>query len=124
MDKFLLPNIFFCFLIVAIPIFMQQTAHQSIDENKFKKYKVKKLGFLFKGMQGESARTSGVILPMLAIQIQGYVLGILTLSFVILNEIFKFIEESIAIVIVTLFVHVIIVIFVTMITGIISKRKC
>ena len=123
MNEFLFLNIFFCFLIIAIPIFMQRTSYQSIDETKFNKYKIKKLGFLFKGMQGESASTYGVILPMLVIQIQGYVLGILTLSFVILNEIFKFIEESIAIVIVTLFIHMLIVIFVTVITGIISKRN-
>jgi hypothetical protein len=123
MDKFLLPNIFFCFLIVAIPIFMQQTAHQSIDGNKFKKYKVKKLGFLFKGMQGESARTSGVILPMLAIQIQGYVVGISTFLLILINGVLNFIEESIGVVIIVLFIHVFISILITIITGIVSKKR-
>lgn len=123
MREFLFFNIFCCFLIIAIPIFMQRTSYQSIDETKFKKYKIKKLGFLFKGMQGESASTYGVILPMLVIQIQGYVFGVLTLLFVILNEIFNFIEESLVIVIVILFIHVLIVVFVTIITGMISKRN-
>lgn len=120
---FLILNIFFCFLIVAIPIFMQRTSYQSIDEKKFKKYKINSFGFLFKGMQGESASTYGVIMPMLVIQIQGYILGILTLSFVIMNEIFNFIEESIGIVIIILFIHVFISILITIITGIISKRR-
>lgn len=116
----------FASLIVAIPIFMQQTTYQSIDETKFKKYKIKRLGFLFKGMQGESASTYGVILPMLIIQIQGYILGILTFSFVIINEIFHFIEESIGIVIIVLFIHVfisILITVITVITGIISKKR-
>ena len=40
MPNFFLLNIFFCFLIVIIPIFMQRTSYQSIDETKFKKYKI------------------------------------------------------------------------------------
>lgn len=123
MDKFLLPNVFFWFLIVAIPIFMQKTADQSIDENKFKKYKVKNLGFLFKGMQGESAKTSGVILPMLAIQIQGYVVGISTFLFILINDVLNFLEESIGVVIIILFIHVFISILITIITGIVSKKR-
>ena len=35
MPNFFLLNIFFCFLIIAIPIFMQRTSYQSIDERKF-----------------------------------------------------------------------------------------
>ena len=31
------------FCIIALPIFMQRTAHQSIDEKKFKLYKIKHL---------------------------------------------------------------------------------
>ena len=123
MPNFFILNIFFCFLIIAIPIFMQRTSYQSIDEIKFKKYKIKKLGFLFKGMQGESASTYGVILPMLIIQIQGYVLGILTLTFVIINEFVKIIDEPIGIVIIVLFVSTLLSIIITIITGIISKKR-
>ena len=123
MNNFLLINIMFCFLIVAIPIFMQRTAYQSIDENKFKKYKMKKFGFLFKSIQGKSASTNGVILPMLIIQIQGYIVGILTFSFVVINEIFHFLEESIGVVIIVLFIHLFIAILTTVITGLVSKKR-
>ena len=123
MPNFFILNIFFCFLIIAIPIFMQRTSYQSIEESKFKKYKIKKLGFLFKGMQGESASTYGVILPMLIIQIQGYVLGILTLTFVIINEFVKIIDKPIGIVIIVLFVSTLLSIIITIITGIISKKR-
>ena len=123
MPNFFIVNIFFCFLIIAIPIFMQRTSYQSIDERKFKKYKIKKLVFLFKGMQGESASTYGVILPMLITQIQGYVLGILTLTFVIINEFVKIIDEPIGIVIIVLFVSTLLSIIITIITGIISKKR-
>ena len=102
---------------------MQRTSDQIIDESKFKKYKIKRLGFLFKGMQGESASTNGVILPMLAIQIQGYFLGIITLIFVIVNEFIKFVEEPNGIVIIILFAHVLISIMITVITGILSKKR-
>ena len=123
MDNFLLLNIFFCFLIVAIPRFMQRTAYQSIDESEFKKYKIKRFGFLFKGMQGESASTHGVILPMLAIQIQGYVIGIATFAFVITNEIWHFLDDAILVVIIALFVHVFIVVLISATSGIISKKR-
>ncbi len=92
-------------LIVAIPIFMQRTTYQGIDERKFKKYKLKKLGFLFKGMQGESASTYGVILPMLIIQVQGYVVGIASFSIIVINEIIHFLEDSVLVVIITLFMY-------------------
>lgn len=116
-------NSFFCFIIVGTPIFMQQTAYQSIDENKFKKYKIKKFGFLFKGMQGKSASTHGVILPMLIIQIQGYIIGIITFIFVIINKIVKFIYEPGVIVVIVLSIHTFISLLITTITGIVSKKR-
>ena len=123
MSNFFILNIFFCFLIVVIPIFMQRTSDQSIDQTKFKKYKIKRLGFLFKGMQGESSSTYGVILPMLIIQIQGYVVGIMTLTFVIINEFTKLVDELIGIVIIVLITHVLISIIITIITGMISRKR-
>lgn len=123
MSNFFILNIFFCFLIVVIPIFMQRTSDQSIDQTKFKKYKIKRLGFLFKGIQGESASTYGVILPMLIIQIQGYVVGIMTLTLVIINEFTKLVDELIGIVIIVLITHVLISIIITIITGMISRKR-
>lgn len=72
-------ELFVIFCIIALPIFIQGATHRSIDEEKFKLYKIKRLGFLFKGIQGESASTYGVILPMLIIQIQGYILGLISI---------------------------------------------
>lgn len=103
--------------------FLQRTSYQSIDEDKFKLYKIKKLGFLFKGMQGQSARTHGVILPMLIIQIQGYVVGIVTFCLFIFNKIYSFVNDSILMGIIILFIHDIITILITIITGFISKRR-
>ena len=123
MSNFFILNIFFCFLIVVIPIFMQRTSDQSIDQTKFKKYKIKRLGFLFKGMQGESASTYDVILPMLIIQIQGYVVGIMTFTLVIINEFTKLVDELIGIVIIVLITHVLISIIITIITGMISRKR-
>ena len=116
-------NSFFCFIIVGTPIFMQQTAYQSIDENKFKKYKIKKFGFLFKGMQGQSASTHGVILPMLIIQIQGYIIGIITFIFAIINEIVKFTYILEGIVAIIAIIHIFIIVLIETITGIVSKKR-
>ena len=113
----------FAGLIVAIPIFMQRTTYQSIDERKFKIYKLKKIGFLFKGMQGESSSSHGIILPMLIIQIQGYIVGILSFSLVVINEIIQLFNDSVLMVIIILFIHVFVVILLTVITGFISKKR-
>ena len=110
-------------VIVAIPIFMQQTAYQGIDESKFIKYKIKRFGFLFRGMQGQSASTHGVILPMLVIQIQGYVVGLVTLIFVIINESIHIVNDSVLVTVIVLFIHAIVAIAITVITGLISKRR-
>lgn len=42
--------LFMIFCIIALPIFMQRTAHQNINEDKFKLYRIKHLRFLFVGM--------------------------------------------------------------------------
>ncbi len=74
-------------------------------------------------MQGQSATTCGVILPMLVIQIQGYVVGITTLIFVVINELTKFIEEPFGIVVIILFSNVLISIIVMIITGMVSRKR-
>lgn len=123
MPNFFLLDIFFCFLMIAIPIFMQRTTYQSIDESKFKKYKIKRFGFLFKGMQGESASTYGVILPMLFIQIQGYIVGSVTFALVVINEKIKFSDVLTGIVSLVLFVHVLISIITTVVTGMVGNKR-
>ena len=90
---YLLWEIFFISTTIALPIFSQRTAYQSIDEDYFKKYKIKKFGFLFKGMQGQDACSHGVILPMLIIQIQGYVLGLAQLIFILISKSISFSDK-------------------------------
>ena len=118
---FKLFGLFCAFLIVAIPIFMQRTTYQNIDERKFRLYKIKIIGFLFKGMQGESASTHGVILPMLIIQIQGYLLGISSFLLVAVSDTLDF--DAVLVVIITLLAHLVIVIAITIIAEFVSKKR-
>lgn len=110
-------------LSIAMPIFMQRTTYQGIDEDKFKKYKLKNLGFLFKGMQCQSASSHGVILPMLIIQIQGYIVGIASFAWIFVNETFHFLNDSAIVVIIAFFIHTCVVISITVITGFVSKKR-
>ena len=110
-------------LIIAMPIFMQRTTYQSIDERKFKKYKLKKLGFLFKGMQCQSASSHGVILPMLIIQIQGYIVGVASFAWMIVNEIFHFLNDSAIVVFIAFCIHAFVVVLIDLITGFVSKKR-
>ena len=124
MDIFLrLHFIFLVILIISIPLFMQRTSYQSINEKKFKLYRIKRFGFLFRGMQGASASSHGVILPMLYIQIQGYVVGILSLILFVISEIYNFFKECFLILIVTMFIHMFSIIIITVISGFISKKR-
>ena len=74
-------------------------------------------------MQGQSASTHGVILPMLIIQIQGYIIGIITFIFAIINEIVKFTYILEGIVAIVWFIHTVIIVLITTITGIVSKKR-
>ncbi len=121
---FLAYSLFFSFLIIAIPIFSQRTSYQSIDENKFKLYKIKKFGFLFKGMQGQSASNHGVIMPMLIIQIQGYILGLLSFVLIVIKEaLLLSMDDVFLIIIITLFIHTFVVVMTTVITGFVGNRR-
>lgn len=125
MDYVILLDLFCIFLIIGIPIFLQRTAYQTIHENKFKLIKLKKIGFLFKGMQGQSATSHGVIWPMLMVQIQGYILGIIALIFMICVLEFKFVDITLVslIIIATLIIHCFICVVVTEIAGFIGKKR-
>ena len=113
-------------LIVLIPLLSQATADQGIDTSKFKLVKIKRLGFLFRGMgiPPDSVSKDGILLPMLVIQIQGYILGILTLLFVIFNEILHFIDKTSFFAISVLILHLLIVFFTLIVTECVSKRRC
>ena len=121
--KAILYSLFFSFVIIATPIFSQRTAYQSIDEHQFMLYKIKKLGFLFKGMQGQSASKHGVIMPMLIIQIQGYLLGLLSFALVVIDEMLLLPIDAVLLNIIVLLVHCFVIIFVTIIAGLVGKRR-
>lgn len=113
----------FILIIILFPILSQIRAHQSVDEEKFKHYKLKTFDFLFKGMQGKSVEKYGIIMPMLIVQLQGYIVGILTLCFIIICESSKIIENYFSIVAIIFIVHVITVIFITLIAGQLAKKR-
>ena len=115
--------LFMIFCIIALPIFMQRTAHQNIDEDKFKLYKIKHLKFLFVGMQFSSVSSHGIILPMLIIQIQGYILGLLWIILLVCGIIFDFVTKTIVIIIIILFIHAIVSVVITIITGYVSNNR-
>ena len=118
---------FVCLIIVLIiilfPILSQIRGHQSIEEEKFKHYKIKTFDFLFKGMQGKSVEKYGIIMPMLIVQLQGYIVGILTLCFIIICESSKIIENYLSIVAIIFIVHTITVILIIQIAGQLAKKR-
>lgn len=73
----------------------QIRAHESIREKCFKLYKVKYFGFLFKAFQNESPSTHGLILPMLYVQVQGYVIGISNAIFALINYEYFLVDYSV-----------------------------
>lgn len=113
----------FVLMIILFPILSQIRAHQSVDEEKFKHYKLKTFDFLFKGMQGKSVEKKGIIVPMLIVQMQGYIVGILTLCFIIICEIGKIMENYFTIVAIVFVVHVITVILIIQIAGQLAKKR-
>ena len=74
-------------------------------------------------MQGKSVEKYGIIMPMLIVQLQGYIVGILTLCFIIICETNKIIENYFQIVAITFMVHAITVILITQIVGKFAKKK-
>lgn len=118
---------FVCLIIILViilfPILSQIRGHQSIKEEKFKHYKIKTFDFLFKGIQGKSVEKYGIIVPMLIVQMQGYIVGILTLCFIIICEIGKIMENYFTIVAIIFVVHAITVIFIIQIAGQLAKKR-
>lgn len=68
--------IFLIFFMASFPVFLQSTAYQGINDNYFKRIKIKRFKFLFKAIGWQSTAKRGVIIPMLIIQIMGYVFAL------------------------------------------------
>jgi hypothetical protein len=75
-------------------------------------------------MQGQSASNHGVIMPMLIIQIQGYILGLLSFILIVIKEAFLLsMDDVFLIIIITLFIHTFVVVMTTAITGFVGNRR-
>lgn len=76
--------IFCCIVLAGFPPFVQWRLFQEdIDVKYFKKIKITKLSFLFRGIGGKNhmggdVKKDGVIIPMLVFQILGYCLSIIS----------------------------------------------
>ena len=117
--------IIFPIFILITPLTITFRAHYAIDEYKFKLYKVKYFWFLFTGMRFKSARTHGLILPMLIMQIQGYLFGVASLLIIWLHEAYYIFEEStvVASVIIICFAHEFIITIVMNVTAFVSQKR-
>lgn len=86
METFLvITYIIFSFIILAgLPPFVQWRAFQAnIDVKYFRKVKVKKLSFLFRGIGGKDfiggdVKKDGVIMPMFILQISGHCVALIS----------------------------------------------
>ena len=108
---------------ILFPILGQIKKYQTIDDEKeFKKIKVKKLGFLFRGINGASPSKDGVVIPMLYVQIQGYVVGILILFVGILCS-FDINEMTISFLVIVSSAHTYVTMLVSFIAGDIGKHR-
>ena len=74
-------------------------------------------------MQGKSVEKYGIIMPMLIVQLQGYIVCILTLCFIIICESSKIIENYLSIVAIIFIVHTITVILIIQIAGQFAKKR-
>lgn len=74
-------------------------------------------------MQGSSASLHSVILPMLIIQVQGYVLGLISIILLICGIILNFLNNALIIIIVIVFIHTILSIMISIIAGYISNKR-
>ena len=86
--------IFFPFLSILIPLLITFRSYVQIDEYKFKLYKIKYFWFLFPGIRFVSSKTHGTILPLLIMQISGYLSGIASLLIIWLHEVHYIFEEN------------------------------
>lgn len=116
--------VFFIFLMALIPPFAQFKITDVVNGGAFKSIKIKRLAFMFRAPGGASVSKDGVPVPMLVVQIAGYVIALLSiitniLLLIILKEPLKIMATT------TLFIlaaEVIILIIFVSIVGVISKR--
>ena len=92
MNSEILRYVLIVVITMIIAVIFQLKTHLVITECCFKLYKVKYIGFLFRAFQGKSPSTHGLIFPMLYIQAQGYIIGILNICFALINSYFYLVD--------------------------------
>lgn len=70
--------------MALFPVFLQLTAYQGINDNYFKRIKIRRFKFLFKAIDWQSTAKRGVIIPMLVVQISGYILALISIILTII----------------------------------------
>lgn len=119
--------IFLIFFMTFFPVFLQRTAYQGVNDNYFKRIKIRHFNFMFKAIAWQSSAERGVIIPMLVIQIMGYIFALVAIivSCVLLLVVYN--ENILRILLIvnsSMCGVVIIASFVTsVITSIVSKRR-
>lgn len=119
--------IFFILLMGFFPVFAQMTAYQGINDAYFKRIKIKRFKFLFKGTAWQSPEKRGVIKPMLAVQLMGYILELISIILVFVLLFAVSVEDKInlaLLIISSIFGTEIIALIVVMaITGAVSRKR-
>lgn len=64
--------LFFSVVLIAIAVFGSCNMHDTIDDRKFKRVKIRRYKFLFRAINYRSVENHGIIIPLFIIQLLSY----------------------------------------------------
>lgn len=113
--------------MALFPVFLQLTAYQGINDNYFKRIKIRRFKFLFKAIDWQSAAKRGVIIPMLVVQISGYILALISIILTIILVFAINVDNRLQITVIVngaiLGIEIIAAIVTVIITSIVSRKR-
>lgn len=113
--------------MALFPVFLQLTAYQGINDNYFKRIKIRRFKFLFKAINWQSAVKRGVIIPMLVVQISGYILALISIILTIILVFAINVDNRLQITVIVngaiLGIEIIAAIVTYIVTGIVSRKR-
>ena len=113
--------------MALFPVFLQLTAYQGINDNYFKRIKIRRFNFLFKAIGWQSAAKRGVIIPMLVVQISGYILALISIILTIILVFAINVDNRLQITVIVngaiLGIEIIAAIVTVIITSIVSRKR-
>ena len=113
--------------MALIPVFLQLTAYQGINDNYFKRIKIRRFKFLFKAIGWQSVAKRGVIIPMLVIQMSGYILAFISMILTIILVFAINVDNHLQITVIVngaiLGIEIIATIVTVIITSIVSRKR-